>query len=338
MGPFRQIKTENIELYHRKIRMLKISLEALQIVDAIDRRGSFAKAAAELHRVPSTISYMVAKLEDDLGVQVFERNGPRVNLTPAGRELLVEGRYLLKGAQELEHRVRRVASGWETELAIGMDSMFSPLALAPDLAAFYDGAGQTRLRIASDTLSGPWEALLEQRVDVLLGVAGEGPAGGGYVARAIGTLGFVFAVAPTHPLSTAPEPLGANALQAYRAIAVADSARKMPARTVGLLMGQDTLTVPSMQAKFDLQVAGLGFGFLPEPIARAAIAHGLLVEKQVEEARRPETFYVAWRSGEDGRALRWWRERALETTLFARLCANLPGVTVNSLQNVGDSQ
>ena len=43
--------------------MLKLSLEALQIVDAIDRRGSFAKAAQELHRVPSTISYTVGKLE-----------------------------------------------------------------------------------------------------------------------------------------------------------------------------------------------------------------------------------------------------------------------------------
>jgi DNA-binding transcriptional LysR family regulator len=53
--------------------MLRLSLEALQIVDAIDRRGSFSAAGKELHRVPSTISYTVSKLEDDLGVQVFER-------------------------------------------------------------------------------------------------------------------------------------------------------------------------------------------------------------------------------------------------------------------------
>ena len=86
----------------------------LQVLDAIDRRGSFAGASKELHRVPSTISYVVAKLEDDLGVQIFERMGPRVALTPAGIELLKEGRYLLKAAQDLEHRVRRVASGWET--------------------------------------------------------------------------------------------------------------------------------------------------------------------------------------------------------------------------------
>ncbi|QYF92423.1 LysR family transcriptional regulator [Massilia sp. PAMC28688] len=304
--------------------MLKLSLDAVHIIDAIDRRGSFARAALELHRVPSTISYTVAKLEEDLGVQVFERNGPRVTLTAAGRELLREGRVLLRAALELEQRVQRVASGWETELAIGMDSMFSARALGADMQAFYGLARHTRLRVVQETLSGPWEALLERRVDLLVGVAGEGPAGGGYVARSIGEMPFVFAVAPGHELAQAPEPLGRAALQQHRAVVVADSARRMAARTVGLQYGQDALTVPTMQAKFDLQIAGLGFGFLPEPCARRAIDQGLLIEKQVEEARAPEIFYMAWRTGEEGAALKWWRERLLQETLFARLCRHLP--------------
>lgn len=305
--------------------MLKLSLEALQIIDAIDRRGSFAKAAQELHRVPSTISYTVGKLEEDLAVRVFERNGPRIVLTPAGRELLKEGRYLLKAAVDLEQRVKRVASGWETELAVGMDSMFSALALSDDVAAFYDAAPRTRLRLVQETLSGPWEALLDRRVDLLVGVAGEGPAGGGYVARPIGQMRFVFAVAPGHPLAARTEPLGRADLQDQRAIVVGDSARNMAARTVGLLLGQDALTVPTMLLKYQFQLAGFGFGFLPEPCARAAIAAGLLVEKQVEEGRAAETFYVAWRSGDDGAALRWWRERMQRAGLFERLCGTLPG-------------
>jgi DNA-binding transcriptional LysR family regulator len=305
--------------------MLRLSLEALQIIDAIDRRGSFAKAGQELHRVPSTISYTVGKLEDDLSVQVFERNGPRVVLTPAGRELLKEGRYLLKAATDLEQRVRRIASGWETEIAIGMDSMFSPNALLDDMHAFYEVARQTRLRVVQETLSGPWEALLDRRVDLLVGVAGEGPAGGGYVARPIGEMQFVFAVAPSHPLAAIDGPLGRSQLQQHRAVVVADSARNMAPRTVGLMFGQDALTVPTMQAKLAFQVAGFGFGFLPEACARSAIAAGLLVEKQVEEKRAPETFYLAWRTGEEGAALKWWRERLLQPGLLARLSSHLPG-------------
>jgi DNA-binding transcriptional LysR family regulator len=300
--------------------MLRLSLEALQIVDAIDRRGSFSAAGKELHRVPSTISYTVGKLEDDLGVQVFERNGPRVELTRAGRELLKEGRYLLKAALDLEHRVRRVASGWETELAVGIDSIFSAAAFEPDVRAFYEVAQQTRLRIVQEALSGTWEALLDRRVDVLVGAPGDGPAGGGYVSHPIGSIKFVFAVAPGHPLATVAGKLGRNELQHHRAIVMADSARRMPPRTVGLLLGQDTLTVPTMHAKFQYQAAGLGFGFLPEQCARAAIAEGRLVEKEVEEPKPDETFYLAWRTGEEGAALSWWIKRMRQPGVFEHLC------------------
>ncbi len=299
--------------------MLKLSLDALQIVDAIDRGGSFAAAAKELFRVPSTISYSVSKLEEDLGVQVFIRSGPKVLLTAAGRALLLEGRSLLKAAQDLEHKVRRVACGWEIEFAIGMDLMFSPLLIADEIRAFYEVTDSTRLRTSQEALSGAWEALLDRRVDLLLGAAGEGPPGGGYVVEPIGSMQFIFAVAPHHPLAAVSHPLGKDDLIAHRVISVADSARRLPARTVGLLLGQDTLTVPTLRCKFEFQLAGLGVGFLPERWARPAIEAGLLVQKEVVEQRSPENFYMAWRAGEQGAALAWWIATLRKTNLLERL-------------------
>jgi hypothetical protein len=55
----------------------KLSLDALLVLDAIARKGSFAAAAEELHRVPSAITYTVQKLEQDLDVQLFDRSGHR---------------------------------------------------------------------------------------------------------------------------------------------------------------------------------------------------------------------------------------------------------------------
>ncbi|MGX9188595.1 LysR family transcriptional regulator [Stenotrophomonas rhizophila] len=297
--------------------MLKLSLDALQILDAIDRRGSFAAAGKALHKVPSTISYTVSKLEEDLGVQLFDRVGPRAHLTPAGEALLEEGRHLLRAARELEMRVRRVASGWEAELTVAVDSMFVPALLAEDVRAFNAVAEQTRMRLISESLSGTWEALLDRRADLLVGAAGEGPSGGGYVVEPMGVVRFVFAVAPSHPLAAAPEPLGREQLAAHCAIAVADSARRLLPRTVGLLMGQETVTVPDMVSKFRLQCAGLGFGFLPEPYVQRAVAQGRLVIKQVEEPKPDETFWLAWRTGEEGAALRWWRERMQRPAVLA---------------------
>src|SRR6516225_3212541 len=52
---------------------MKISLDALAMLDAIDARGSFAAAADALHRVPSALTHAVRKLEDDLGFPLFEK-------------------------------------------------------------------------------------------------------------------------------------------------------------------------------------------------------------------------------------------------------------------------
>lgn len=299
--------------------MFRISLDALLILDAIDRLGSFAAAGNELYKVPSTISYTVSKLEQDLGVQVFERLGPKVAITKAGSELLKEGRHLLKAASDLEHRVRRVASGWETELTIGMDSVFSPTSLIHDVTEFCKVADLTRLKFSQETLSGTWEALLDRRVDLLIGAAGEGPSGGGYHSHLIGYMDFVFAVSPNHPLAGIASPLSKADLSQHLAITVSDSVRKMQPRTVGLLFGQNTLAVSNMRAKYEYQLAGMGFGFLPEAIARQAIASGLLVIKEVEEPRKPEPVYLAWRTEEVGAALTWWIDKMKSPNLLERL-------------------
>src|ERR671930_119368 len=99
---------------------MRLSLDALAVLDAIDRRGSFAAAAEELHRVPSALSYTVQKLEEDLDLVVFDRSGHRAQLTEAGRALLEEGRRLLDQARGVEARVKKIASGWEPELILAV--------------------------------------------------------------------------------------------------------------------------------------------------------------------------------------------------------------------------
>src|SRR3954466_8994227 len=127
---------------------MRLSLEALQVLDAIDRKGSFASAADELHRVPSAITYSVRQLEDGLGVSLFDRSGHRAVLTQAGRELLSEGRRLLRAASDLECRVQQVAKGWEAELRIAVDTIIGIDRLYGIIAEFYGENSGTRLRIA----------------------------------------------------------------------------------------------------------------------------------------------------------------------------------------------
>ncbi|WP_415842210.1 LysR substrate-binding domain-containing protein, partial [Paracidovorax anthurii] len=247
--------------------MLRLSLEAIELVDAIARHGSFAGASEQLHKVPSTISYAVARLEEQMGIALFTRNGPRVALTPAGEELLKEGRWLLAAARQLESRLRQVATGFETELRLVHDSLIPTSAFAEDIRAFEALDCGTRLRIGCEALTGTWEALRDGRADIVV-AAGEGPSGGGYKAVAVGRLEFVFCVAPTHPLAGRGRPLSRSDLLEHAAIVVGDGARALGDRTVGLHLGQHRITVPSMPAKIACQVDGLGHGFVPRASVR----------------------------------------------------------------------
>jgi DNA-binding transcriptional LysR family regulator len=288
---------------------MRLTLDALTVLDAIDRKGSFAAAAEELHRVPSAMTYAVQKLEQDLDVLLFDRRGHRAQLTEAGKQLLSEGRHLLHAAAELEARVKRVATGYEVELRVAVDDVIPMERLYPLIRDFYREDCGTRLRILMEVYGGAWDALVTRRADLVIGAPGEGPAGGGYATRPLGTVQWQFMVAPAHPLAQAPEPLRPEDILKYRSIAAADSSRNLPPRTSGLLSGQDVLTVPDMRYKIAFQCAGLGVGYLPVHMTRAEVAAGKLVIKQVIEPKPDAQGFIAWRSADRGKALRWFIDR-----------------------------
>jgi len=288
-----------------------LTLEALQVLEAIDRRGSFAAAAIELDRVPSAITYTVRRLEEALDVLLFDRAGRRARFTPAGRELLERGRELLANAAAVEQRVQRVATGWESELRVAVDSIVPLARVWPLVGRFYADCQErdqahTRLRISQEVLGGAWDALAEGRVDLVLGAPGDPPPGGGYRTRLMAEVPMVFVVAPRHALATAAEPLAESSILPHRAVVAADSSRRLPPRTVGLLTGQDTLTVADLPAKLAAQVAGLGCGAMPWYLAADDVAAGRLVVKLLDTPRAPSRVQAAWREARPGNALAWW--------------------------------
>src|SRR5919112_4157424 len=106
---------------HRNV----LTPEALAMMDVIARSGSFAAAARELGKVPSSLTYSVRQLEDALDVLLFDRRSRQARLTAAGAELLGEGRRLLEEMDAVANRVKRVATGWEAQLSVAVDGVIS---------------------------------------------------------------------------------------------------------------------------------------------------------------------------------------------------------------------
>ncbi|MFI4926899.1 MAG: LysR family transcriptional regulator, partial [Burkholderiales bacterium] len=111
--------------------------DTLAVVQAVAQHGSFAAAARDLGLVPSAVTYRVRQLEDALDVLLFDRSSRQAKLTAAGNELLCAGQQLLRDIDAMAHRVRRVATGWEVEFTVAVDSALSCSTVMELAESFY---------------------------------------------------------------------------------------------------------------------------------------------------------------------------------------------------------
>jgi DNA-binding transcriptional LysR family regulator len=282
----------------------------LAMLQSITDTGSFAAAARAEGMVPSALTYRVRVIEDALDVLLFDRSARHARLTEAGAELLREGARLLADIDAVANRVKRVATGWEAELTVAVDSAIDRLTMMELCEAFFALSPPTRLRLRTETLSGTLAAVTSGQADLAIGVPLHAGLAVGLEKRELGSVPFVFAVAPHHPLAAMPEPLEDGELRRHRAVALADSVARGGGLTVGMLPGQDVFTVSDMRAKIDAQLRGLGVGFLPETFARPYLDNGSLVLKRVNRPDHLIHFCAVWPGkAKPGRALAWWLEQ-----------------------------
>lgn len=296
---------------------MRINLEVLLILDAIDKHGSFATAAESLFKTPAALSYMIQKLESDLNITLLDRSGHRAKFTDTGLMVLEKGRVLLSAAKDLEKQSVQLNSGCEKELVIALDETFPFEMLVPMIDAFCALKMQTRLNFSHHTLAGSWEALTHNGADIILGAINEPPTSAAWSYKMLGALQNVFVVSARHPLASASQPLTNEQLCQHQAIVVSDSARQCPPLNSNLMEEQPQIIVDDFATKVTLLRAGLGCGFLPRPIARPWLESGELIEKPVVSFREKDIAYMAWRNQNDGPAQHWWREALLASDRFS---------------------
>ena len=280
---------------------MHIPTDALLLLDVIERRGSFAKAAEELERATSAVSYGVQRLEDQLGITIFERQGRRSVLTPAGRLLLEEGRVILAASFRLADRARELANGWETTLRIGLEATLNPETFFSVLTRFQDDHPSIEIDVSEWLLNGSWEALARQQVDLLVGAVAPVPAHQGLRAERFGHAHLVPVISSSHRDIDAIMASGDHS--EVRRIVNHDPVTNEVARNEGFdLAGRRTLYAQTMAQKLWAVKAGLGTGHLPLHAVAEEIERGTLISLPAP-ASEPEQF-IAYPISNKGKGLR----------------------------------
>ncbi len=286
-----------------------LTLEALEVLDAIERKGSFAAAAVALNKVPSAISYTVQKLEQDLGITLFQRQGRRSVLTTAGQHLVEQGRQLLLAASELAITTQQVATGWEPRLRIATDHLLPSDYILPLINQLYQIRPTIDIDVTQEILAGTWEALIENRADLIVGAVETPPRYKGIRSIAWQSIEMTLVAAANHPILQHQQPLTAEVIQQYRSVIVRDSSKNLTPLSRGLLNKENFIHVPSMSMKVQAHCYGLGIGYVPKNLIKKELNNGSLVELEAENAQPNTTLHLAWKISNRGQALLWMVEQ-----------------------------
>jgi DNA-binding transcriptional LysR family regulator len=287
-----------------------ITIEVLETLDAIDRRGSFAKAAEELNKATSAVSYAVQKLEEQLEIALFQRQGRRSVLTPAGRLILAEGREIVRATARLASQAKEVATGWEPRISIAMESFLSYSAFFGVLCDFLAEHPTIEIDVTESVLNGGWEALEQGRVDLIVGSPGPVPLQKGYRAVPLMPDDLVPVIAVKHELAyiaDSPEALRTK-LPAVRRVITHDTSIVDITRSAGLSSEGKKFYVQNIDQKVEAILAGIGIGHLPLHRIQHELDAGDL--KQLELGENPvHNTFIAWKLGNKGKGLQLLSKR-----------------------------
>ncbi|WP_075187154.1 LysR family transcriptional regulator [Teredinibacter haidensis] len=250
---------------------MRITLEQWQTFKTVIDEGSFAKAAEALNKSQSSVSYIIARLQQQLPVPALEQSGRKAEMTEAGRVLYRHACNLLSQAEQLEQTASYLASGWETEVSIAVDAV-TPISLVfCGLQAFSTVSPNTRIRLYETSLSGTDEALLTRQADI--SISPRVPPG--FLGQSLGNITMVPVASADHPLAQLSS-ITENELKQHRQIVVRDSGTKRE-QNAGWLGADQRWTVSYFASSIEAIKSALGFAFVPIHRIEKDLEQGTLV-------------------------------------------------------------
>ncbi len=253
--------------------VMETTLDAWEILQTVVQLGGFAAAAEKLNRSQSTISYAIGRLQEQLGVRLFEIQGRKAQLTEIGRVLLADAEPHLAGFHQLEKRARLMASGGASEVRLSVDSIFPDDRLFAALATFSEQFPHVRPSLRQGTfLSADSEFSLHNAQLCVTGLISRE-----MFVKPILVIAMVAVVRRDHPLLSVARRLSRSDLMQHILVTI-ESAASGSLKQQPRLPAQRILPVGTIESAVAAVRSGLCFGWLPKYRIQSEIDRGEFVE------------------------------------------------------------
>ncbi|MDH4570182.1 LysR family transcriptional regulator [Pseudomonas sp. BN414] len=250
------------------------NLEQIRLFVGVAESQSFSAVARKLRRAQSAVSSGIAALEDDLGVQLFERSsGRQPRLTAAGVALLEEAREVLRQCQRLEGKAQGLAKGEEARLRLAQDEAMPYQPVLASLEALGKAFPLLEVQLAASAQGEVARKLLERRADLGLLFHHE-QMPDALERQRLGTIEMVTVCGAGHALAEKTY-ADRSELARHRQILMSPQDSHYPG---GEQIGPQVWRADSFYVMAELLMRGLGWAWLPRHVAQYPAYQGQLVE------------------------------------------------------------
>lgn len=154
-----------------------MTLQQLKYIVAVDRHRNFAKASEACGVTQPTLSGMIAKLEEELDVRIFDRTNRHVSPTAIGAEIISQARRAILESERINEIVTEAKNGLSGRLAISVGPGIAPYILPKFIRHYLEDYPQVELSVEEMRSENMTEALLDGQIDAGIAVGGNAVAG-----------------------------------------------------------------------------------------------------------------------------------------------------------------
>lgn len=138
----------------------------LQVFHTVARRLNFTKAAKELFITQPAVTRHIQELEQHFKVRLFERNGTRIRMSPAGKRLLQHTEALFAVYRNLEFDMSSLTQGHSGRLMLGASMTAAPYIIPPMLADFHSRYADVQVSMVTGNTQSIEGALERKEIDL----------------------------------------------------------------------------------------------------------------------------------------------------------------------------
>lgn len=259
--------------------------EQLRALIAVIEQGSFRSAAKAIHKTQSTVSASVKALEEELGVQLLNRDQYRPVLTPQGEVFIEMAERVTRQFNRLSALGKQLAAGDDPSLSIVMSGICALPPILDIIKQNIRSFPQTNFSITTEHMSGVLEKLNSHVADIAIG-----PGAGMDQRHEYAQIGEITVMSVAVPgfLPESESQTSQEEMRRHVHILVADSGHVNPSPHVNIIPGGKCWLVNDYACKKALILAGLGWGRLPAHMIQPELDAGMLHPIQIEGIRNKQ--------------------------------------------------